>query len=139
MDELLALILATIGEFLLEIFVELIAAAVLDLASRALSGLFTGLSDAFKSNRVLIGFIYALLGMSAGALSLLVLPHRLISHPIGFHGISLLISPIVVGFVLSYVGAVMERRGQKLTGLETFGYGFTFAFGMTFIRFLFAK
>ena len=34
------MILATIGEFLLEIFMELIAAAVLDLAFRALSGLF---------------------------------------------------------------------------------------------------
>jgi hypothetical protein len=138
-DELLALILATIAEFLLEIFVELIAAAVLDLTSRALSGRFTGLNDAFKGNRVLIGFIYALLGMSAGALSLLILPHRLIHHSIGFHGISLLISPIVVGFVLSYVGAVLERQGKKLTPLETFGYGFAFAFGMTFIRFFFVK
>lgn len=139
MDELLALILATIAEFLLEIFVELIAAAVLDLASRALLGLFTGLSDAFTGNPVLIGFTYALLGMSAGALSLLILPHRLIHHPIGFHGISLLISPLAVGFVLSYVGAAAERRGKKPTALETFGYGFAFAFGMTFIRFLFAK
>ena len=139
MDELLALILATIAEFLLEILVELIAAAVLDLASRALAGLFASLSDSFKGNVVLTGLIYALLGMSAGALSLLVLPHRLIHHPVGFHGISLLISPIVVGLVLSSVGAVMERRGKKLTALETFGYGFAFAFGMTFIRFLFAK
>jgi len=138
-DELLALILGTIAEFLLEIFVELIAAAVLDIASRALSGVFEGLSDAFKGNRVLVGIIYGVLGMSAGALSLLILPHRLIHHPIGFHGISLIISPIVVGFVLSYVGAVMERRGKKLTALETFGYGFAFALGMTFIRFLFAK
>ena len=138
-DELFALILGTIAEFLLEIFVELIAAVALDLTSRALSGLFTGLSDAFKGNRVLIGSMYALLGMSAGGLSLLALPHRLVHHPIGFHGISLLISPIVVGWVLSYVGAVMERRGKKLTALETFGYGYVFALGMTFIRFLFAK
>lgn len=138
MDALVVLILA-IAELLLEVFLELIAAAVLDLASRALSGLFTGLSDAVKGNRVLIGIIYPLLGMSAGALSLLILPHRLIHHPIGFHGISLLISPIVVGFVLSYVGAVLERQGEKLTPLETFGYGFAFAFGMTFIRFLLVK
>ena len=134
MDELLGLILATIAEFLLEILMELIAAVVLDLVYRALSGLFTDLSDAVRGNRALIGLIYALLGMSAGALSLLVLPHRLIRHPIGVHGISLLISPIVVGFVLSYVGAVMERQGKKLTPLETFGYGFAFAFGMTSLR-----
>jgi hypothetical protein len=138
-DELLGLILATIAEFLLEIFAELIAAAIFDFASRALSGLFTGLSDVFKGSRVLISFIYGLLGMSAGALSLLVLPHRLIHHTIGFHGISLFISPVVVGIVLSYVGAAMERQGKNATSLETFGYGFVFAFGMTFIRFFFAK
>jgi hypothetical protein len=138
-EELLVLILATIAEFLLEIFVELIAAAVLDLVSRALSGLFTGVSDALEGNRVLIGAIYAVLGISAGELSLLILPHRIIRHPIGFHGISLIVSPVAVGLVLSYVGASMERRGKKLTTLETFGYGFLFAFGMSFVRFLLAK
>jgi hypothetical protein len=141
LDELLAAILGAIAELLLEAFMELIAAAVLDLASRALLDVFTGLTDAIKENKILTGFMYGLLGVLAGVLSLLVLPHRLIhrEHPIGFHGISLLISPIIAGAVLSSVGAAMRRRGKKVTPVETFGYGFAFALGMALVRFLFAK
>ena len=94
-DELLAAILGAIAELLLEAFMELIAAAVLDLASRASLDVFTGLTDAIKENKILTGVMYGLLGVFAGVLSLLILPHRLIhrEHPIGFHGISLLIRP----------------------------------------------
>jgi hypothetical protein len=140
-DELLAAILGTIAELLLEAFMELIVAAVLDLASRALLDIFTGLTDAIKENKTLTGFIYGLLGVFAGVLSLLILPHRLIhrEHPTGFHGISLLISPIIVGAVLSSVGAAMRRWGRKVTPVETFGYGFSFALGMALVRFLFAQ
>jgi len=140
-DELLAAILGAIAELLLEVFFELIAAAVFDLVSRALLGLFTGLSDAMKDNKVLTAFMYGVLGVLAGALSLPVLPHPLIhrEHPIGFRGISLLISPIVAGFVLSSVGAVMRKWGKKVTPVETFGYGFAFALGMALIRFFFAR
>ena len=141
MDELLAAILGAIAEFLLEAFLELIAAAVLDLASRALLGLFRGVVEAVKDNRALMGVIYALLGALAGGLSLLVLPHPLIrrDHPTGFHGISVLISPIVAGFVLSAVGGILRRQGKKVTPVETFGYGFAFALGMAIVRLFFAK
>ena len=141
MDELLGAILGAIAELLLEAFMEVVAAAVLDLASRALLGLFTGLSDAIGGNRILASFMYGLLGVLAGALSLLVLPFRLIhpQRPIGFHGISLLISPIIAGFVLSTVGALMRKWGKKVTPVETFGYGFTFALGMALVRFFFTR
>ena len=66
-DELLAGILGAIVEFLLEAFLELIAAAA---ASRALLGLFRGVAEAVKYNRVLMGIGYALLGTLASALSL---------------------------------------------------------------------
>jgi hypothetical protein len=140
-DDLLGAILGAIAEFLLEAFLELIAAAILDLASRVFLGLFTSLAEAVKDNRALTGFMYALLGVLAGALSLLVLPHPLIhrEQPIRFHGISLLTSPIIAGLVLSSVGAVMRRWGKKVTPVETFGYGFAFALGMALIRFFFAK
>lgn len=79
MDELLAAILGAIAEFLLEAFLELIAAAVLDLTSRALLGLFTNLAEAIKGSGVLSGFMYTLLGVLAGALSLCCPPTS--SHP----------------------------------------------------------
>ena len=86
MDELLGAILGAIAEFLLEAFLELVAAAILDLASRVMLGLFTSLAEAVKDNRALTSFMYALLGVLAGALSLLVLPHPLIhrEHPSDF-------------------------------------------------------
>ena len=140
-DELLAAILGAIAELLLEAFMELIAAAVLDLASRASLDVFTGLTDAIKENKILTGVMYGLLEVFAGVLSLLILPHRLIhrEHPIGFHGISLLISPIIAGAVLSSAGAAMRRWGKKVTPVETFGYGFAFALGMALVRFPFAQ
>ena len=141
MEELLAEILGAIAEFLFEAFLELIAAAILDLASRALLGLFKGVAEAVKDNRVLLSIGYAVLGTLAGMLSLFVLPHPLIhrDHPTRFHGISLLVSPIVAGLVLSSFGGILRRLGKRVTPVETFGYGFAFAFGMALIRFVFAK
>lgn len=139
-EELLGAILGAIAEFLLELFLELIAAAVLDVLTRALRGLFTSLAESVKANQVLTGFIYALLGAMAGALSLLLLPHPMMRlAPRRFHGISLLISPILAGLVLSTVGSVMRRWGKKVTPIATFGYGFAFALGMALIRFFFAR
>jgi hypothetical protein len=140
-DDLIAAILGAIAELFLETFLEVIAATVVDLASRALLGLLAGLAEAVKDNRFLTGFTYALLGMLAGTLSLLVLPHTLIHRepPIRFHGISLIISPIIAGLVLSLFGAFMRRWGKKATPIETFSYGFAFALGMALIRFFFVK
>lgn len=137
MDELLAGILGAILEFLLEAFLEVIAAAILDVISRALVSLF----GAVKQNRVLTSILYALLGALAGALSILILPHPLIhrEHRIRLHGISLLVSPFITGFVLSFAGGILRRLGKKVTPLETFGYGFAFALAMALIRFFFAK
>ena len=87
MDELLGAILGAIAEFLLEAFLELIAAAILDLASRVLLGLFRSLAEAVKDNRALTDFMYALLGVLSGAFSLLASCHILSSTaniPSGF-------------------------------------------------------
>jgi hypothetical protein len=36
-------------------------------------------------------------------------------------------------------GAVLRRRGKRVTRMESFGYGFAFALGMALMRFFFAK
>ena len=140
-DDLIAAIVGAIAEFLFEVFLELIAAAILDFASRALRGLFTAVAEGLGNKRVLTGFAYTFFGALAGRFSLFVLPHPLIhrQQSIGFHGISLLLSPLIAGFVLSSVGAVLRRWGKKVTPVETFGYGFCFALGMALIRFFSAK
>jgi H+/Cl- antiporter ClcA len=79
---------------------------------------------------------YVLLGAVAGALSILVFPHSFI-HSDRFHGISLLVTPVLAGLVMSAVGWLREKREQNLIRLDTFGYGAVFAFGFALVRFLF--
>ena len=139
MDEIFAAILGAIAELLFEVFLEFIAAAVLEMVTGALLTLFTGLAEAVKEGRLLAGIMYALLGALAGTLSLLFLPHPLIGHPTRFHGINLLVSPLITGFVLSALGGILSRLGKRVTPIATFRYGFAFALGMALIRFFFAK
>src|ERR1700692_3272548 len=118
---LLELLLELLGEFLL----ELALAAALDLVLRAIAKVF----EAFRlANPVLASASYVLLGALAGGLSLLIVPHPFV-HPSRLHGINLLVSPIATGLAMSLLGSMLSRYGKKVTRIESFGYGFAFAFG----------
>jgi hypothetical protein len=127
---LLELLLELLGEFLFELAVT----ALMDLALRAIAKVFETLRLA---NSVLASITYVLLGASAGGVSLLVFPHPLV-HPSRLHGINLLVSPLVTGLAMSLIGSIVGRQGKKVTRIESFGYGFAFAFGIALVRFLFA-
>ena len=127
-------ILAGLAEFLLELFFELFAEAIVALILRSLRNL---LSDAILSPIVAYVF-YLSLGCAFGAASLLLFPHP-IFHPSRLHGISLLISPAITGLVMSQVGAFLRRKGKESVRIESFGYGFTFALGLAIIRLAFVR
>jgi hypothetical protein len=59
-------------------------------------------------------------------------PHPL-AHPSRIHGISLLVSPVIVGVVMSLIGSVQRNRDKRVAQIESFGYGFAFAFGMAVV------
>jgi hypothetical protein len=128
---LLEMLLELVGEFLL----ELVMAAVLDLVLRAIAKVF----ETFRfANPVLALASYVLLGALSGGLSLLVFPHPLV-HPSRLHGINLLVSPTATGLAMSLIGSMLSRQDKKVTRIESFGYGFAFAFGIALIRYLFAS
>jgi hypothetical protein len=130
LEFLFEMLLGLVSEFLLELAV----AAVLDVVLRSIAMLF----ETFRfANPVFASLSYVLLGASAGGLSLLIFPHHLV-HPWRFHGISLLISPLVTGLAMSSVGSVLSRQGREVTRIESFRYGFALAFGIALVRFLFA-
>jgi hypothetical protein len=131
MDQFLVELLLGIVELLLELAGE----AILDLALR---GIAEVLADSEISSPVLASFGYGLLGVMTGGLSLLVFPHPLV-HPSRIHGISLLVNPVIAGVVMSLIGSMLRKRDQKVVQIESFGYGFAFAFGMALLRFFFAK
>lgn len=135
MADFLFELLLILAELFLEIFLEVAATALFDLAVRAIDKVFDTLRSA---NPVVASIAYTIYGALAGGLSVFVFPHPLV-HPSRFHGINLLVSPVVTGFVMSLFGSLLRRQGAKVTGIESFGYGFAFAFGMALIRFLFVR
>ena len=38
---------------------------------------------------------------------------------------------------MSWIGSILQGRGKKVVQIESFRYGFAFAFGMALIRFFF--
>jgi hypothetical protein len=135
MEELLLQLVLAILELFLEALLEFAGEVLIDLVSRALASVFT---TALNLNPLLAALGYTILGALTGGASLSVFPHPLV-HSTRFHGISLLISPIVTGLAMSMVGSYLESRDKRVAQIENFGYGFAFAFGMALIRLLFVR
>ena len=129
MLELLSFLFEIFGELLFQLLGE----AILDVSWRALGRFFR--SPEFDP--IAVAGLYVVLGVFAGASSLLIFPHPLI-RPSRLHGISLLVSPILSGAIMSLVGATLRRKGKRVIQLETFWYGFAFAFGVALVRLIFA-
>jgi hypothetical protein len=114
MAEFLFELFLLFAELFLEIFLEVAATALFDLALRTIAKVFETLRFA---NPVAASMGYTLLGTLAGGLSVFIFPHPLV-HPSRLHGINLLVSPIVTGLVMSLIGSTLSRRGKKVTQIE---------------------
>jgi hypothetical protein len=135
MEEIVAAIFSGIAELLFEVFFQVIVEAVAALIARSFRSLF---EKSNVINPVLAALGYLIFGLTIGAVSLHLFPHPLI-HPSRFHGISLVISPVITGLVMSQIGVVVRRKGGQPVRIESFGYGFTLALGLAAVRFMFLK
>jgi hypothetical protein len=147
MEDLLGFIL----EFVLEVLIQFIFEAGVDAASRASRSRDDGASGSRTPRRFrLLPLLrlthsrtnppfsilkFTLLGLALSFVSVLVLPHPLV-HPSRFHGVSLLISPVITGLIMGFIGRTVRRRGKTPVQIESFAYGFTFAFAFALIRLL---
>jgi hypothetical protein len=123
------------SRFLAKSCLQIFAEAVFDLIARAIAAVF---QNSEIRNRSIASVGYALLGLFAGAASIFLLPHPLF-HPSRVHGISLLISPVLTGALMAIIGSMLRRQGRETVRIESFTYGFIFAFGMALVRLLFTK
>lgn len=127
-----------IFQVLLEFVLQIVAEILIDLGLHSIGQVFRSRRD---RNPAFAFTGYALLGVIVGFISLLIFPRQLIRsaslHGINLHGIGLLISPLLAGLVMSAIGSVRRSRGMPVIRLDSFSYGFIFAFGMSSIRFLF--
>ncbi len=88
----------------------------------------------FDATRAVL--MYFGLGVITGWLSIMIFPHSFIRSS-RLHGISLLITPLLAGFTMAGVGWIRRRQDKLVIRLDSFAYGFLFAFGMALVRFLF--
>ena len=77
------------------------------------------------------------MGTVIGALSLWLFPRSFIRDAT-FREVNLFVTPVAVGIAMSLVGRIRLKNGQDLEQLDRFGYAFTFAFAMAFVRFYWA-
>ena len=131
MDDLLL----AIAELLFEVFLEITGEVLLDLLARAGAAVFRSEE---VPHRIGTWLACAFYGVIAGVLSLGVVP-RPVFHRSRMHGISLIVSPVLTGAVMSGIGTLLRRRGKRVTQIQSFPYAFAFAFGMAVVRFLFAS
>jgi hypothetical protein len=126
--------LEVIIQLLIEFILEVGGGLILDAIAHPLSRI----SWLGKSLNVLSALLlFFLLGVTAGLLSLLFFPNAIVKSST-VHGISLVITPTFVGLTMACIGWLRRREGKFVTRLESFVYGFLFAFGMALIRFFLA-
>ena len=134
MDFFLEFLLALV-ELFLEVSMELAGEAVMDLMARAILEVFD-VSEFRSAKLASVG--YLLLGFLAGGISVQIFPHPLVRRT-RLHGISLLISPLITGWAMSTLGSMLRRWEKPVVQIESFWYGFMFAFAMALMRLWFAK
>src|SRR4029079_9687371 len=92
------------------------------------------MGDDKQSNPTLAGIGHGLMGIVAGAISLMLLRRQLIAAP-PVPGISPLVAPVGSALALRCLGGWSVRRGPVRSTLFTFRGGFWFAAGMAAPRF----
>ncbi len=118
-------LLSAVAELLFEVFFQVVVEAVVALIVRSVRNVF---EETNAINPILATIGYLLLGSVFGLASVRLFPHPFF-QPSKFHGVSLLISPVITGMVMSHVGTMLRRKGKQAVRIESFGYGFTFALG----------
>lgn len=122
-------------EILLELVLPLFAEFIAELALHQLGEI----PWMRKTGRVVLtSILYFGVGLAAGFISLLIFP-KAFARSSTLPGISLVITPILGGVLMSYIAWFRVRTWDWTIRFETFAYGFLFAFAMTLLRFYFAQ
>jgi len=91
-----------------------------------------------KARPVLARVGQFLMGVAAGILSVLLFGRRLVPRPL-IPGLSLVLSPIVTGIAMDWMGELLSERGKHRPALFSFWAGAVFAFGMALVRFVYLE
>ena len=119
-----------------EILLELLGQAAFELlAEFGLRSLAEPLRRPKPIHPIMAMFGYAIYGAAAGALSIAILPELLIRSP-ALRIANLLITPVLCGVLMALKGTLRQKKDKAIIPLDSFFYGFVFAFGMASVRYL---
>jgi hypothetical protein len=123
-----------ICELLFQLLGEVILQLVLQMGFRGLAKPFQKAS--YNTYWLAVWCFFA--GAIAGGLSLLMLPQHLMPN-MGFRAINLFVTPCAVGACMNLLGNIRKKRDLSTLQIDSFLFGFLFAFAMALVRFIFAK
>ena len=118
------------GELILQVLFEALAEVGVHLTRKDTSG------QAPRSPTLLV-VGYAVLGVIAGAASLLVFSQSL-AHTHNGRLATLLLVPLAAALTTMFLGRWRVRKGQTAAGIDRFMYAYLFALGMASVRYVFA-
>jgi hypothetical protein len=87
---------------------------------------------------LLWGLGFVLLGTLAGGISLLILPHSMITKP-SLRVINVIGTPVLVSACMFVIGNWRAAKGREPAKLDRFSYAFCFALAMALVRFAYAR
>jgi hypothetical protein len=125
---------AILLEFLLQLLLEVFGEVLLELGI----GVFKSVFERQNREPVIAAVGYLLLGAVLGALSLWILPERLL-RPAQIPGLSLVIAPLAGGVAMHLWGKYRRSHGHSTTNLATFHCGAALLFSYALVRFLWAN
>ena len=125
-EGLLEILFEIFGELILQVLFEALAAVGVHLRQK---------EPAKPRSPVLLVVGYAVLGVLAGLLSLLVVSHSLAHSPTARLA-TLLLVPLLAALVTVLIGRLRLRKGQAPADMDRFMYAYLFALGMACVRYL---
>jgi hypothetical protein len=148
-------ILELMFEFVIEVGIDLIASLFADATSRGVqtsvrrvkqnANSATPAADPAsrrfarrrptRADPMLKACAYVAGGWLLGMLSLWLVPQAMI-HNYWLRLAYLVLAPLASGLVMSWIGSWRARHDKDVVGMETFAYGFCFAFTVSLVRFI---
>ena len=137
--EIIVEIAIQIAGWLLQFLAELLLQLVFEAMAGALGHV---LKEPFRRPRprqpVVAAIGYLVSGAMADGLTLWLVPELFIKAR-WLRAANLMLAPLAAGLVMQAMGSWRARRDKPVLGLESFAYGFCFAFGMALVRFTFGR
>lgn len=135
--ELLAELLLQVLGWLIQLFAELLIQLFAESLFRLIGHVLKAPFQRAPTQPWVAAIGYAVFGAVAGAISLAVFP-ALFIKPEWLRLLNLVVTPLAAGAIMGLIGGWRRRHEKETIRLESFSYGFCFAFTMALVRHLHA-